>query len=85
LPGEGVHSERQRFRFDVESSLLRRHDFVADALASPRATAARVVLTHGMADGIPYPASQRVMFRGADGRPTRLEMVRIEFEGYRLT
>jgi hypothetical protein len=80
-----VHSPTQRFYFDPQTGLLQRNDYIALA-ASPGAQAANVVLKHGNADGIQYPATRRVKMT-----PRRYgwclpapDMVTIDVEKWRL-
>lgn len=63
-----THCPRQRFHFDPETGLLRRHDYTAEVFGG-WAKAAHVILEHGRSDGIPFPSRRRVTPRGPGGRP----------------
>lgn len=63
-----THSAVQRFRFDAETGLLLQHDYTADIIGG-WAHAARVVLEHGVQDGVPYPRRMRMTPRAGDGSP----------------
>jgi hypothetical protein len=79
-----THSPVQRFRFDPASGLLLQHDYTVDIIGG-WAKAARRVLAHAVADGIPYPSRMRMTPRAADGsaRPSP-ELVAVEAEELRL-
>lgn len=63
-----THSAVQRFHFDPDSGLLQQHDYTADIIGG-WAHAARVVLEHGSASGVPYPSRMRMTPRAGDGSP----------------
>lgn len=63
-----THCEHQRFHFDQETGLLRRHDYTAEVFGG-WAKAAHVILEHSRSDGIPFPSRRRVTPRGPGGRP----------------
>lgn len=79
-----THSPVQQFHFDPDTSLLRQHDYTAEAFGN-WATAANVVLAHREWDGIPYPSHRRVTPRNRDGTPRRLPLlVDIRIRDWRL-
>ena len=79
-----THSERQRFHFDPETGLLRRHDYTAEVFGG-WAKAAHVILEHGRSDGIPFPSRRRVTPRGPGGHPLPFPvLVWIEVLDWRL-
>jgi hypothetical protein len=61
-----THSAVQSFRFDPGTGLLRQHDYTAEVIGG-WAKAARVVLEHGSAGGVIYPARLRMTPRAGDG------------------
>jgi hypothetical protein len=63
-PSLPTHCAVQRFHFDRETGLLVRHDYAPDII-SPLARAARVVLEHGVQDGVAYPRRIRITPRAA--------------------
>ena len=65
-----THCRTQRFEFDIETSLLRQHDYTAEVIGK-RALAAHLVLGHDEWSGIPYPSRRRVTPRAHDGRPRK--------------
>lgn len=67
--GFPTHNREQRFTFELQSGLLRQHDYTAEII-SPLARAANVVVRHATnADGLVYPAERLVTPRLPDGRP----------------
>lgn len=67
-PGLPTHCAVQRFRFDRRTGLLLQHDYTAEIIGG-WAEAARVVLEHGDAGGVPYPRRMRMTPRRSDGSP----------------
>jgi hypothetical protein len=79
-----THSRIQRFEFDLETSLLRQHDYTAEILGR-NAFAAHRVLEHADNVGTPYPSRRRVTPRSRDGTPRRgPTLVAIEVHDWRL-
>jgi len=60
----------QRFEFDLDTSLLRQHDFTAVGIGSGEPVA-NVVVAYENWGEIPYPAHRRVTPRAADSSPRR--------------
>jgi len=54
-----THSNKQQFIFDTQTGLLQQHNYTVDII-SPLATAAHVVKSHALFDGIPV-ANHRVV------------------------
>ena len=79
-----THSERQAFHFDLETGLLRQHDYTAEVFGG-WAKAAHVILEHSTREGPTYPSRRRVTPRKADGSPRRGPvLVWIEVHDWRL-
>jgi len=79
-----THSPVQRFRFDPATGLLVQHDYTVDIIGS-WARAARRVLSHASADGVPYPSRMRMTPRASDGsaRPFPV-LVAVEAHAFQL-
>lgn len=63
-----THCPRQRFHFDVDTGLLRQHDYTAQIIGR-FARAAHVIESHAVQDGLCFPNQRRVSPRGPSGRP----------------
>jgi hypothetical protein len=80
-----THCPLQRFTFSQDSGLLLQHDYSPEIIGS-WARAARVVLEHGQAGGIPFPRRMRMTPRGRDGsaRPGPL-LVAVEAHEFEIS
>ena len=63
-----THSQRQHFRFDLNTGLLLQHDYTAEVI-SRLAKAAHVVLDHSEKEGLKFTSHRRVTPRSAKGKP----------------
>lgn len=57
-----THSKVQEFYFDIDTGLLKQHNYTADVISS-LATASNIVLEHNVIDGITYPSKRTVIPR----------------------
>jgi hypothetical protein len=86
-PAVPTHSERQRYVFDHESGLLRRHDYRPEvATGDQEVWVANVVRERGSYEGIPYEAHRTVHPVDDDTLEPRERflMVDIRFADFRL-
>jgi hypothetical protein len=63
-----THSQRQHFRFDLDTGLLLQHDYTAEVI-SRLAKAAHIVLDHSEMKGLKFTSHRRVTPRSAKGKP----------------
>ena len=79
-----THCERQRFHIDMDTGLLRQHDYTAEVFGG-WAKAAHVVLEHALNGETPFPSRRRVTPRRGDGTPRPWPvLVWIEVRDWRL-
>ena len=79
-----THNQRQRFRFEQETGLLRQHDYTAEVI-SRLAKAAHVVLDHSESDGFRFTSHRRVTPISAKGKPLRgPTLIEITIHDYHL-
>lgn len=65
-----THCERQRFRFDLTTGLLRQHDYTAEVIGG-WANAAMVIREHAFSDGITHWSYRTATPRKASGEARR--------------
>jgi len=65
-----THNRFQQFHFDLETGLLRQHDYTAEVIGG-LAKAAHVILEHSEIDGFRFPSRRRVTPRSGSGHPWR--------------
>jgi len=81
LPGLG---RSRRFFFDIDTSLLRQHDFTAHGIGGGERVAS-VVVAHDREAEIPYVVRSRVTPRAANGSPRRSPvLVELEVHSWKL-
>jgi hypothetical protein len=79
-----THSEIQEFHFDPDTGLLRQHNYTAEII-SRLATAAHVVDSHSLSNGVMYPSQRRVTPRARGGRARRGPLlIGIEVHDFRV-
>ncbi len=84
-PGFPTHNDVQEFHYDLDTGLLRQHDYTANAFGG-WAKAAHRVLEHETFDGIPFGTRRRVTPRKRDGSVQRFPvLIHIRFEDIQVS
>ena len=79
-----THSQRQHFRFDLDTGLLLQHDYTAEVIGR-LAKAAHLVCDHSDKEGLRYSSYRRVTPRSAKGKPLGgPTLIEIKIHDYQL-